>query len=102
MRARSGQRSRSPTMSSGACGSRLRVPLLHYFHMAGSDSALTETSLRHRLKRETAAAHRQLEAQLGLLDATLDVHRYRRVLETFYGFYAPVEIDLARLTAAEC
>ena len=88
-------------MLSGACGSRLRVPLRHYPYMAGSDSGLTETSLRHRLKRETAAAHRHLEAQLGLLDATLDVHRYRRVLETFYGFYAPVEIDLARLTAAE-
>jgi len=75
--------------------------LRHYLYMAGSDSRLTETSLRHRLKRETAAAHRHLEAQLGLLDATLDVHRYRRVLETFYGFYAPVEIDLARLAATE-
>ena len=77
------------------------VSLRHYLYMAGSDSGLTETSLRHRLKRETAAAHRHLEAQLGLLDATLDVHRYRRVLEAFYGFYAPVEIDLARLAATE-
>jgi len=73
----------------------------HGFYMAGSDSGLTETSLRHRLKRATAAAHRRLEAQLGLLDATLDEHRYRRVLETFYGFYSPVEIDLALLAATE-
>jgi heme oxygenase (biliverdin-IX-beta and delta-forming) len=88
MRARAAQRSSSP-------------PLRHVLYMAGSDSGLTATSLRHRLKRETAAAHRHLEAQLGLLDATLDVHRYRRVLETFYGFYAPVEIDLAQLAATE-
>ena len=69
--------------------------------MAGTESALNETSLRQRLKRETAAVHQHLEAQLGLLDPSLDVHRYLRVLETFYGFYVPVEIDVTRLAAAE-
>ena len=63
--------------------------------------ALDETSLRRRLKRETTAVHQHLEAQLGLLDPSLDVHRYRRVLETFYGFYVPVETDVTRLAAAE-
>jgi heme oxygenase len=29
------------------------------------------------------------------------VERYRRVLETFYGFYVPVEIDMTRLAATE-
>jgi heme oxygenase len=53
------------------------------------------------LKRETGAIHQHLEAQLGLLDPSLDVHRYRRVLETFYGFYVPVEIDLTRRAAVE-
>jgi heme oxygenase len=53
------------------------------------------------LKRETAAVHQRLEAQFGLLDPSLDVHRYLRVLETFYGFYVPVEIDVTRLAAAE-
>ena len=48
----------------------------------------------------SAAAHQHLEAQLGLLDPGLDVHRYLRVLETFYGFYVPVEIDVTRLAAA--
>ena len=57
-------------------------------------------SLHLRLKRETAAAHRCLEAQLGLLDSRLDVPRYRRVLEVFYGFYAPIETDVQRLAAA--
>jgi heme oxygenase len=63
--------------------------------------ACDETSLRLCLKRETGAMHQHLEAQLGLLDPSLDVHRYRRVLETFYGFYVPVEIDLTRRAAVE-
>ena len=71
------------------------------FHMAGVAEGRDETSLPRRLKRETTAVHRHLEAQLGLLDPGLDVHRYRRVLETFYGFYVPVEIEVARLAAAE-
>jgi heme oxygenase len=69
--------------------------------MPDIESALDETSLRRRLKRETAAAHRHLEARIGLVDPGLDAHRYRRILETFYGFYVPVEIDLMRLAATE-
>ena len=69
--------------------------------MAGTESGLNETSLRQRLKRETAAVHQHLETRLGLLDPSLDVHRYLRVLETFYGFYVPVEIDVRRRAAAE-
>jgi heme oxygenase len=75
--------------------------LRHYLYMAGTASELNETSLRQRLKRETAAVHQRLEAQLGLLDPSLDVHRYVRVLEMFYGFYLPVEIDVTRFVAAE-
>ena len=56
--------------------------------------------LRQQLKRETAALHQRLEAQLGLLEPELSIHRYRQVLEAFYGFYAPVEAGLARLAAA--
>jgi heme oxygenase len=57
-------------------------------------------SLRRQLKRETATLHQRLEARLGLLEPPLSIHRYRQVLEKFYGFYAPVEIRLARLAAA--
>ena len=53
--------------------------------MAGTESGLNETSVRQRLKRETAAVHQHLEAQLGLLDPSLDVHRYRRVLAKRHG-----------------
>ena len=69
--------------------------------MTGTESGFPETSLRQRLKRETAAAHQHLEARLGLLESGLDVERYLRVLATFYGFYVPVEIDVARLAATE-
>jgi len=69
--------------------------------MCDTESALDETSLRRRLKRETTAVHQHLEAQLGLLDPGLDVPRYLRVLEIFYGFYVPVESDVTRLAAAE-
>ena len=75
--------------------------LLCRFDMADTERELDKTSLRRQLKRETEAVHRHLEAQLGLLDPSLEVHRYRRVLETFYGFYVPVESDVTRLAAAE-
>ncbi|HEU4892231.1 MAG TPA: biliverdin-producing heme oxygenase [Vicinamibacterales bacterium] len=81
--------------------SRELVSLRHYLHVADTESGLNETSLRQRLKRETAAVHQHLEAQLGLLDPGLDVSRYLRVLGTFYGFYVPVEIDVKRLAATE-
>ena len=79
----------------------MSIALRHYLSMANTETELTETSLQQRLKRETAAAHQHLEAQLGLLNPGLDVHRYLRVLEAFYGFYVPVEIDVTRLAAAE-
>ena len=56
--------------------------------------------LRQQLKRETAELHQRLEAELGLLDPELSLDRYRRVLELFFGFYAPVEAGLARVAAA--
>ena len=61
--------------------------------MADTERGLNETSLRQRLKRETTAVHQHLEDRLGLLDPGLDVHRYLRVLETFYGFYVPLRIS---------
>ena len=63
------------------------VALRHYLYVADTACELNETSLRQRLKRETAAVHQHLEAQLGLLDPGLDMPRYLRVLGTFYGFY---------------
>src|SRR4051812_47703856 len=80
--------------------SRVRDDHFHRRSMHDVASARGETSLRQRLKSETAAVHRRLEARLGLLDPDLDGPRYRRVLEAFYGFYVPLESELTRLTAA--
>jgi len=55
--------------------------------------------LHQQLKRETAGLHKRLEAQLGLFDPDFSLHRYVRVLQIFYGFYAPVEARLVGLTA---
>src|SRR5690349_13412377 len=56
--------------------------------------------VRQQLKRQTAALHRRLETRLGLLDPNLTLDRYRRILESFFGFYAPVEAAMARLASA--
>jgi heme oxygenase (biliverdin-IX-beta and delta-forming) len=55
--------------------------------------------LRRRLKHETADLHRRLEIGLGLLESALTLDRYRRVLEIFFGFYAPLEAGLVRAAA---
>jgi heme oxygenase (biliverdin-IX-beta and delta-forming) len=56
--------------------------------------------LRQQLKRETADLHRRLEIRLGLLESELSLDRYRRVLELFFGFYAPIEARVARVASA--
>jgi heme oxygenase len=56
--------------------------------------------VRAQLKRATADIHRRLESRLDLLDPDLSPDRYRRILERFFGFYAPVEAALARVASA--
>jgi heme oxygenase len=55
--------------------------------------------LRAQLKRATADVHRRLESRLNLLDRDLSPDRYRRILERFFGFYAPLEAGLARVAS---
>jgi heme oxygenase len=56
--------------------------------------------VRAQLKRATADVHRRLESRLDLLDPDLSPDRYRRILERFFGFYAPIEAGLARVASA--
>jgi heme oxygenase len=58
---------------------------------------LVRAPLHLRLREETTPQHQTLERQLDLLDPELSLHRYRLVLESFHGFYGPVESALARL-----
>jgi heme oxygenase len=65
----------------------------------GAPERLVHAPLHLRLRRETALHHEMLEKQLDLLEPELSLHRYRRVLQSFHGFYAPVEDGLSRLAA---
>lgn len=56
--------------------------------------------VRGQLKRATADIHRRLESRLDLLAPDLSPERYRRILERFFGFYAPIEAGLARVASA--
>jgi heme oxygenase len=44
-----------------------------------------------QLRQATRLAHERVEASLSLLEPGLTRGRYARVLEAFYGFYAPLE-----------
>src|SRR4051794_36619700 len=57
--------------------------------------------VREHLKRETADLHRRLEIGLGLLNPDLSLERYRRILELFLGFYAPLEAGMSRLASVD-
>jgi heme oxygenase len=62
-------------------------------HKKGSRVQVVEAraGVRDRLHGEG------LDARLALLTPDLSIHRYRCVLQIFYGFYAPVEAGLLRL-----
>ncbi len=53
------------------------------------------------LRDATRAAHTRIEGVLPLLEPGLTRARYTRVVEAFYGFYAPLEPSIVRAAAAE-
>jgi|SRR6185436_12404087 len=59
-----------------------------------------DSPIREQLKRATAVLHHRLETSLDLLDPDLSPGRYRRILESFFGFYAPIEAGIARAASA--
>ena len=65
----------------------------------GERERLVHEPLHLRLRRETAHHHETLERRLQLLEPELSLRRYRLVLQSFHGFYAPVEGELSRLVA---
>jgi heme oxygenase len=52
-------------------------------------------NVRQRLRLETRAEHDAIESTLGLMDPALSQAAYQRCIEKFYGFYRPVERELA-------
>lgn len=63
------------------------------------ESGFTER-LGPRLKRETAALHQRIEDGLGLGEPGLSLERYTRLLESFLGYFTPVEARIAELAPA--
>jgi heme oxygenase (biliverdin-IX-beta and delta-forming) len=55
-----------------------------------------DSPVREQLRRATADLHVRLETTLDLLGPDLSQGRYRRILECFFGFYAPIEAGIAR------
>jgi len=58
---------------------------------------LLDRLLFERLHHATRSAHRRLERQVDNYRPNLDVHNYRRLLQSFWGFYQPLERKLAVL-----
>ncbi len=57
-------------------------------------------SIVARLKRETAASHRRIEAIVSIEARVASVESYRALIARFYGFYAAWEPQLATVLGA--
>lgn len=54
-------------------------------------------SILQRLKSETLAWHQQVEQRVDVTHRVQSVDAYRELLVAFYGFYAPLEAELAKV-----
>jgi heme oxygenase len=54
-----------------------------------------------RLKAETRAEHTAVEGALDLMRADFSMADYRHLIECYFGFYAPLEAQLARVLPAD-
>lgn len=64
------------------------------------DFSLARGPMHRRLREATGALHRRIEAELDVLAPDLTIERYRRILETFHGYYEPLERRIADAIAA--
>lgn len=58
-------------------------------------SVAAAPSILLRLRFETRDAHAAIEKTIALTETTMTLGAYRQVLESFYGFYKPVEEAIA-------
>jgi len=77
------------------------MPSQRHFGSNAADRRDGGSLVHQQLKRVTAGVHKRLETQVGLFDPDFSMHRYVRVLQIFYGFYAPIERRLERLTGVD-
>ena len=62
---------------------------------AANDRNASTNNLRQRLRLETSAEHDAIECTLDLMAPALSQAAYQRCIAKFYGFYRPVERELA-------
>jgi heme oxygenase len=62
---------------------------------AVNDRNASTNNVRQRLRLETSAEHDAIERTLGLMAPALTKTAYRHCIAKFYGFYRPVERELA-------
>jgi heme oxygenase len=60
-----------------------------------NDRNPSTNNVRQRLRLETSAEHDAIERTLGLMEPALSQAAYQRCIAKFYGFYRPVERELA-------
>jgi heme oxygenase len=60
-------------------------------HQMAADLPVATSLILSRLRLETRGEHEAVEKVLDLMSATLTHQSYRRRLEQFYGYYAPLE-----------
>lgn len=56
---------------------------------------VSTSNVRQRLRHETRAEHDAIESTLGLMQPALSQAEYQRCITNFYGYYRPVELQLA-------
>lgn len=63
-----------------------------------SNISTPNTGVLGRLRSETQSEHTAIEQTLDLMRDHLSIGEYRSILERFFGFYRPVELQFTRVT----
>ncbi len=63
--------------------------------MINTTLSTSAPTILKRLRSETSERHAALEHQLPLVDPRLSRDGYRTILEGFFGYYAPLEVQLS-------
>lgn len=65
-----------------------------------SNTSAPNAGVLGRHRSETQGEHAAIEQTLDLMREQLSLDDYRRILERFFGFYRPVELQFARATGS--
>lgn len=72
------------------------------FDVPGYVALASTGALRRRLREATRTEHDSIEEYLGLKSGMVSSTEYRWLLKSYFGFYQPLELELARLDWRPC